>query len=90
LSLKTLSYEYKISPAYLGQQFKKVTGKSFTDHINGLRINRAKDLLKNTSLKEKSIALEVGYSDHNYFYRVFKKYELISPSLYRKKAKQES
>ena len=90
LSLKTLSYEYKISPAYLGQQFKKVTGKSFTDHINGLRINRAKYLLKNTSLKEKSIALEVGYSDHNYFYRVFKKYELISPSLYRKKAKQES
>jgi len=84
VSLKTLSYEYELSPAYLGQQFKKKTGKSFTDYINGLRISRAKELLRETSLKEKSIALEVGYSDHNYFYRVFKKYEKISPSQFRK------
>jgi len=84
VSLKTLSYEYELSPAYLGQQFKKKTGKSFTDYINGLRISRAKELLRETSLKEKSIALEVGYADHNYFYRVFKKYEKISPSQFRK------
>ncbi len=87
LSLKTLSYDYNISPAYLGQQFKKEVGMSFTDYLNGLRITRAKELLASSNLKEKSIALEVGYADHNYFYRVFKKYEKISPSTYRKTAR---
>lgn len=87
VSLKTLAAKYEISASYLGQLFRKETGKNFTDYLNLLRIERAKTLLASTELKEKSISLEIGYSDHNYFYRVFKKYEGVSPSTYRKDAR---
>lgn len=82
LSIKIISYSFNISAAYLGKLFKLETGESFSRYLNNLRIEKAKTLLLTTNIKANKIALEVGYSDSNYFYNIFKKYTGMYPSEY--------
>jgi two-component system, response regulator YesN len=82
ISLKVLSQRFDISRIYLGQLFKKETGKNFSQYINERRVDSAKKLLRTTPLKANEIAALVGYSSPNYFYRVFKKYAGVYPSEY--------
>jgi two-component system response regulator YesN len=80
LSLKTLSYRFNFSAAYLGRLFRQETGKNFPRYLNEVRIEKAKDLLRTSSLKANQIAREVGYTDPNYFYDIFKRYTGLSPT----------
>lgn len=80
LSLKTLSNKYNINSTYLGQLFQKETNELFSDYVNKIRIEKAKELLLNTNLKTSEISNMVGYSDTNYFYKKFKLYCGISPT----------
>jgi len=82
ISIKVISYSFNISAAYLGRLFKQETGEGFSRYLNNLRIEKAKELLVSTNIKANKIALEVGYSDSNYFYNIFKKYTGIYPSEY--------
>ncbi|MFC7681606.1 response regulator [Paenibacillus sp. GCM10028914] len=79
LSLKVLAAQFHIHPVYLGHLFNKETGESFTEYINRYRIEKAKELLRNTPLKVQEIAREVGYWETGYFYKQFKKYVGLSP-----------
>ena len=54
------------------------------EYINRLRINQAKELLTNTDMSVFEIAEAVGFSDQNYFGRVFKKQTGTSPKKYIK------
>lgn len=83
LSLKTLSQVYNIHPVYLGQLFKKEKGVGFTDYVNGYRVQIAKELLLNTDLRANEIALKIGYTDPNYFYKLFAKLTGVSPTDFR-------
>ena len=85
LSLKTLSFQFNLSAAYLGQLYKKETGENFSSQLNIIRVDQAKILLRNPLLKEYEIAKEVGYSDSSYFFRIFKKQTGMNPSEYREK-----
>lgn len=82
LSLKVISQKFNISAAYLGKLFKEETGDNFTNYLNKLRIDKAKQLMRETPDKANKIALDVGYSDANYFYGIFKKYTGSYPSEY--------
>jgi ABC-type sugar transport system substrate-binding protein/AraC-like DNA-binding protein len=82
LSLKVLSNTFNITSAYLGKLFKEETGVNFTRYLNTLRIEEAKRLLLATGEKANRVALEVGYSDPNYFYNAFRKYTGMYPSEY--------
>ena len=84
LNLKEISDILNINSIYLGQLFQKEIGILFSDYINNFRINKAKDLLANTSLKASEIGELVGYSNKNYFYRKFKSIVGITPSEWRK------
>lgn len=84
LNLKEISDRLNINSIYLGQLFQKEIGILFSDYINNFRINKAKDLLANTSLKASEIGELVGYSNKNYFYRKFKSIVGITPSEWRK------
>ena len=84
LNLKEISDSLNINSIYLGQLFQKEIGILFSDYINNFRINKAKDLLANTSLKASEIGELVGYSNKNYFYRKFKSIVGITPSEWRK------
>ena len=69
---------------YLCSIFHEETGKSFSEYITDLRIEKAKALLIQTSLPIPKIADDLSYCDHFYFTKVFKKKVGISPYAYRK------
>lgn len=83
ISLKTLSGQFSITTPYLGQMLKTKTGELFSDYLNGIRIGKAMEMLSGTNLKASEISDKVGYSDPNYFYRIFKKSTGVYPSEYR-------
>ncbi len=82
MSLKTLSSRFNRSAGYLGQLIKKETGVCFNDYINQMRIEKARELLKNTSMNARQISEKVGFENPDYFYYVFKKYTGHFPSQY--------
>ena len=55
-------------------------------YIEGKRMEKAKEYLKNNVWTVTEIAIETGYSDSNYFSKVFKKYTGVSPKQYRERA----
>ena len=83
LNLNMVAESVHISPAYLSQLFKQVTGESCIEYITKARINEARRLLKDTNLKTYEIAEMVGYSDSQYFSTSFKKIVGTSPTNYR-------
>lgn len=84
ISLTSLAAKYNISMARLSEMIKEHLQLNFSDYIASLRIQRAKELLRDESLSIQEIAEIVGYNDYFYFTKVFKKVEGISPSKYRK------
>ncbi|MFI3172626.1 MAG: response regulator [Eubacteriales bacterium] len=73
ISLEGISREMDMSPYYFSKLFKEVTGENFIEYVTSIRINKAKELLLEGKVTMKEICLEIGYSDPNYFSRIFKK-----------------
>ncbi|MCR5227217.1 MAG: response regulator [Eubacterium sp.] len=84
ISLTSLSAKYNTSMGHLSKLIKENLKVNFSDYIASLRIQRAKELLRDDSMSIQEIAEIVGYNDYFYFTKVFKKIEGISPSKYRK------
>lgn len=85
LSLSTIACELHLNKNYLCDIFKSETGFTINQFIINTRINYAKEFIRNNddfSLQE--ISEKVGYSDYNYFSRVFKKITGMSPRSYSK------
>jgi AraC-type DNA-binding domain-containing proteins len=72
-----------ISYSYVRKIVKEKTGKSVVDYVNGLRIEEAKRLLRQTNLNIIEIATNIGYNNDQSFNRFFKKYEGITPGEFR-------
>jgi len=85
LSLQTISNKTYLTPAYMCSIFKEQTGTTINSYITKYRITKAKDLLKDHNMKIIDITLKVGYSDGNYFSKIFKKETGLTPSEYKKK-----
>ena len=84
LSLSDLAEITHFNPNYLCELFKKETGENLVKYITFKRIETAKILLGDVTLKCSEIALKVGYNDVNYFNRVFKNQLGLTPKQYRK------
>ncbi len=84
LNLNRLSREFYLSPAYLCEIFKRFSGCTITGYLLKLRMEKASVLLLKTDKPLVDIAQQVGYSDYNYFCRLFKRYFSVSPNAYRK------
>lgn len=85
LTLKSVSEELFISTWYLSKLLKKETGNTFIDLLNSIRIEEAKNLLKDRQYKIYEIANLVGFSDIPYFTKLFKKITGINPMEYKNK-----
>ncbi len=72
-----------VTPNYVCELFKKHTGESFIDFLTKVRVEKAKELLKDIKVKAYEVGSMVGYDDPAYFSRVFKKVVGISPNEYR-------
>ncbi len=83
LSLGQVAKAVNTSTYYFCKLFKRVTGINFTDYLSRVRIEKAKNLLLNPSLRISEIAFEVGFQSLTHFNRVFKKIVGQSPTEYR-------
>ncbi|BBB90743.1 MAG TPA: AraC family transcriptional regulator [Methylomusa anaerophila] len=80
ITLKKLAALANVSPYHLCRLFKSIIGMPPIEYINHLRISEAKKLLEqHHHLKVGEVAQIVGFNDSNYFSRLFKKYNHISP-----------
>ena len=86
LSLEEVAKYVDISPYYFSKLFKEEEGENFIDYLTSLRIAKAKELLHGTEVSIKEVCSEVGYSDPNYFSRIFKKVVGYTPTEYREGA----
>lgn len=83
ITLEDIANEVGFSTYYFGKIFKKTFKMTFTEYLTNLRIEQAKKHLKDDSITVKDVTYRVGYMDPNYFTRVFKKYEGVTPTEYR-------
>lgn len=84
LSVSVISDYFNVHISYLSTKFKKHMGMGLSEYIQSMRINKAKELLKESNQKIESVANEVGYFSLRTFVRVFKNNEGITPAEYRK------
>lgn len=83
LSLTKVAKSVHISPNYLSEKFKEVTGVNFVDYIARHRIEKARKLLQDLNLRISEIAFAVGFQSLSQFNRVFRKLAGKSPTAYR-------
>lgn len=88
ISIKVLAAELDISQSSLITLFKREVGATITEYTENLRMGKARELLLLSPLSVKEIAYQCGYVDQNYFSRVFKKSENLSPIEFRKAQKE--
>jgi two-component system response regulator YesN len=84
IKLSNIAAHISMNETYLSHLFKKSTSSNFTDYLNAVRIEKAKELLKSSELSIYRIAEQVGYANESYFSKVFKQIAGHSPKDYRK------
>lgn len=85
ITLTMLAEQFYLHPNYLSRLFKEKTGKNYVDYITEIRMQKVKELLKNTDDKVADISVQVGYENPRYFSKVFKQFTGLSPREYREK-----
>ena len=80
----TLAESARVTPQHFCRVFKARLGSRPLEYLARLRISKAKQLLVDTDMTIAEIAAAVGYSDQTYFGVVFKRYEGMSPSAFRR------
>lgn len=83
LRLTDVADQVYVSQWHLSKLLNKHTGKTFSDILNGARMDKSKELLKDPSLRICDVAEMVGFQDLAHFSRVFKKMEGMSANEYR-------
>ena len=83
-TLEDLGAQFNTNPYYLQKQFKRYVGMSPSEYQIFLRMNKAKELIRNTKMSVSSIAFAVGIENLGYFTRQFKQHEGMTPQAYRK------
>ena len=84
ISLNKATHVANVSANHFSALFSQNMGQTFTEYLTGLRMSKAKELLRCTAMRSNEIAGEVGYKDAHYFSYLFKKTQGMTPSEYRK------
>ncbi len=83
LSLNQLASHVNVSPNHLSTIFSQQTGRTFIKYLTEFRMDKAKEMLKCTSMRSSEISEAVGYKDPHYFSYMFKKTVGMTPTNYR-------
>lgn len=83
ITLNDVAEHTYVSIYYLSRMFTKELGKNYVDYLNEVRIEKAKEYLKDSCYKTYEIAELVGIKDAHYFSKIFKKYTGVTPSEYK-------
>lgn len=84
ITLQHIADRFFISRENVSRKFKQVSSENLSDYLSNLRIDKAKQLLRNSDLRLSQISTMVGFQDEKYFSRVFKKVTGMTPREYRK------
>ncbi|SCJ38794.1 Chemotaxis protein CheY [uncultured Clostridium sp.] len=84
LDLGAISQKFNFNYSYLSSYFSNHCKEGFSEYLNKIRVEKACELLKGNKYYVSEISSMVGYSDHSYFCRVFKKSKGYTPSKYRR------
>ena len=82
-SMVEIAATLHLTPGYLGRLYKKSTMQSLNDYITQIRIEKSKEVLRNSSKSINEIALASGFSTANYYHTVFKKKTGMTPQKFR-------
>ena len=82
LNIAYIANIFNMPSASMGQQFKKYTGGSLIHYIHYVRIEHAKELLKEGKTLQECVD-QIGFSDVKTFIRIFKQYEGVTPGQYK-------
>lgn len=83
LSQSTVAEYFGCSYSYLSKFINKETGRSIVDHITEIRVRKAKEFLRDSSLPLEEVACRVGYNNGKTLIRVFKEREGVTPGRFR-------
>lgn len=84
ISVKDMADICHVSQSYFSRLFVKETGEKFSSYMAKLKIEWAKIILEETDVPIVQISEELGFNEPGYFIKIFKKYEGLTPSTYRK------
>ncbi|SDE69810.1 response regulator [Sporomusa acidovorans] len=87
ISLEEVAQTVHLSPYYFSRIFKAEKGCNFVEFLTKVRIDKAKQMLKNPDQTVVRVAAEAGYQDASYFCRVFRQEVGITPNQYRTRLK---
>ena len=82
VTLSEIADSLEINPTYLSRIFRSITGCTFISYLTGVRMERAKTMLL-AGEKLETISNTLGYSNANYFIKIFRRYEGFTPGEYR-------
>ncbi|MDF2987679.1 MAG: putative sensor domain protein, partial [Eubacterium sp.] len=83
IGLNSMASLCNISTSYFSKLFRRTIGDNFSNHINQIRVRKARELLESTDIPITNLALDLGFEDSGYFIKVFKKLVGVTPSKYR-------
>lgn len=89
VTLKEIAEKVHMNEKYFSQYFNKHMGQSYSEYMNTLKVDKAKELLTYTQMDLSSIALAVGFKNQSYFSTVFKKYTGVTPAKYKMSLSKE-
>lgn len=85
ISLNAVAASVNISPNHFSTIFSQEMGQTFIEYLTWVRMEKAKELLRSTSMKTAEVAFAVGYKDSHYFSYSFKKTQGCTPKEFRMK-----
>jgi AraC family cel operon transcriptional repressor len=88
VGMKAILADIAYDRSYVCRMFKKYTGHTITEHMNKIRLSNAEILLKNTNMPISEIIEYIGFTNHSYFIRLFKKTYAKTPLQYRLQIKR--
>jgi two-component system, response regulator YesN len=83
LSLYEVASQVNLSSSHFSMVFSQETCQTFKEYLTTTRINKARELLRTSSLSSNDISYQVGFNDPHYFSYVFKKNTGFSPTEFR-------
>jgi AraC-like DNA-binding protein len=84
ITVSDVAEHFTYNKSYLSRFFKKKTGYNLQEYIHLMKISKAKEILTRSTRSIRDVAEKVGIDDEKYFMRLFKKYESMTPTEYRK------
>lgn len=85
INISDIANEFDYNPFYLSRHYKKITGKSLSDHLNEIKLKKCIELITTTDIKIEELAVKMGYSSASSFLAFFKKHTNKTPNQFRRK-----